>query len=108
MSLKSVLAGSASLLLALVVACGGSAPAEPVIIEKEVIKEVPRDVVVEKEVIKEVPRDVVVEKEVVKELVKEVPVVKEVVREAPSKPDTRPGRISWTSGQSLASPDAHV
>ena len=96
MSLKTVLAGSASLLLALVVACGGAAPAEPVVIEKEVIKEVPRDVVVEKEV------------EVIREVTKEVPVVREVVREAPSKPDVRPGTISWTSGQSLASPDSHV
>ena len=104
MSMKAVLAGSASLLLALVVACGGAAPAapaqpaEPVVIEKEVIKEVPRDVVVEKEV--EVIREV--------EVTKEVPVVREVVREAPTQPDSRPGKISWTSGQSLASPDSHV
>ena len=94
MSLKAVLAGSVSLLLALVVACGSAAPAEPIVVEKEVIKEVPRDVIVEKEVIREVT--------------KEVPVVREVVREAPSKPDLRPGKISWTSGQSLASPDSHV
>ena len=52
-----------SLLLA--VACGGAA-AEPTVIEKQVI--------VEKEVIKEVPveKQVIVEKEVVKEVVKEV------------------------------------
>ena len=68
------------------------------VIEKEVIKEVPRDVVVEKEV--EVIREV--------EVTKEVPVVREVVREAPTQPDSRPGKISWTSGQSLASPDSHV
>ena len=97
MILKAVVAGSASLLLALVVACGSSAPTEPV-----------EPVVIEKEVIKEVPRDVIVEKEVIREVTKEVPVVREVVREAPSKPDLRPGTISWTSGQSLASPDSHV
>ena len=33
------------------VACGGSAPAEPVIVEKEVIREVEKPVIVEKEVI---------------------------------------------------------
>lgn len=97
MILKAIVAGSASLLLALVVACGSSAPAEPV-----------EPVVIEKEVIKEIPRDVIVEKEVIREVTKEVPVVREVVREAPSKPDLRPGKISWTSGQSLASPDSHV
>jgi len=53
------------------VACGGS-PAEPVIVEKEVIKEIIKEVPVEKEVIKEVPKEVVVEKVVVKEVVKEV------------------------------------
>ena len=68
--------------LVLVVACGSSAPAEPVVVEKQVI--------VEKEVIKEVPveKQVVVEKEVVKEVVKEVPgkqVVKEVIKEVPGK-----------------------
>ncbi len=100
MSLNAVLAGSASLLLALVVACGGAAPAQPVATAEPVV--------IEKEVIKEVPRDVVVEKEVIREVTKEVPVVREVVREAPSEPDRRPGKISWTSGQSLASPDSHV
>lgn len=45
------------------VSCGGSAPAEPVVVEKEVIKEVEKPVVVEKEVVREV------EKEVVKEVV---------------------------------------
>ena len=54
---------------------------EEVVVEKEVVKEVPvdREVVVEKEVVKEVPvdREVIVEKEVVKE----VPVDREVVVE---------------------------
>jgi ABC-type transport system substrate-binding protein len=100
MSSKFALTAALSLLLALILACGGAAPAEQVIVEKEVVTE--------REVVKEVPRDVIVEKEVVREVVKEVPVVKEVLRDAPSKPDPRPGRISWTSGQSLASPDSHV
>ncbi|MCI0780975.1 MAG: hypothetical protein J4N93_06750, partial [Chloroflexi bacterium] len=46
-----------------------------VIVEKEVIKEVPVEVIVEKEVIKEVPVEVIVEKEVIKEVVREVVVV---------------------------------
>lgn len=58
------------LVLAIIVACGGTA-AEPivvekqVIVEKEVIKEVPVEKVVIKEVIKEVPVEIVVEKVVV-------------------------------------------
>ena len=63
------------------------------------IKEVPVDKIVEKEVIKEVP----VEKEVIKEVM-----VEKVIEVAPTKPDKRPGKVSWTSGQQLASPDAHV
>ena len=90
MSTKVILSAVLSLLLAAVLACGGSAPAEPIVVEKEVVTE--------REVVKEVPRDVVVEKEVIREVVKEVPVVKEVLRDAPSKPDPRPGKISWTSG----------
>ena len=63
---------AASLLL-LAVACGGTA-ATPTIIEKEII--------VEKEVIKEVPVDkiVIVEKEVIKEVIKEVPIEVEVIK----------------------------
>ncbi len=68
-----------SLILAIIVACGGTAPAEPVVVEKEVIKEVPKEIVVEKEVIKEVPKEVVVEKEVVKEVVVEKEIIKEVL-----------------------------
>ncbi len=67
----------------------------PVIVEKEVIKEVPVEKIVEKEVIKEVPVEKIVEKEVIKEVpvekivekIVEVPVEKivekEVVREVP-------------------------
>ena len=54
MSVKVVWIGFLMLSLALVLACGGSAPAEPVIVEKEVVKEVTKEVVVEKEVTKEV------------------------------------------------------
>ncbi len=64
-------------LLMIAVACGGTAPAEPVVVEKEVIREVEKPVVVEKEVIREVEKPVVVEKEVIRE----VEVVKEVVKE---------------------------
>ena len=73
------------LLLILAVACGTDATPTPVVIEKEVIKEVEVPVEVEKEVIKEVEvtREVVKEviKEVEKEVVKEVEVTKEVVKE---------------------------
>lgn len=62
------------LALAFIIACGGTS-ATPVIIEKEVVKEVIKEVVVEKEVIKEVPKEVIVEKEVVREVIKEVLVV---------------------------------
>ncbi len=70
----------ALVLLATFSGCGAGAPAEPVIVEKEVIKEIPKEVVVEKpvvvekEVIKEIPKEVVVEKPVIveKEVVKEV------------------------------------
>ena len=65
--------------VAVIAACGGTAPAEPVIVEKEVIKEVPKEIVVEKEVVKEVPKEVVVEKEVVKEVVVEKEIIKEVL-----------------------------
>ena len=58
------------LLLVLLLACGTSAAPDPVVVEKEVIKEVQvevpvdREVIVVKEVIKEVPVEVVVVKEV--------------------------------------------
>ena len=61
-------------------ACGGreimqgievEVPGETVVVEREVIKEVPVEVMVEREVVKEVPVEVVVEKEVVREV--EVP-----------------------------------
>lgn len=87
-NLKPIVLTSLILVLLSIIACGSSA--EPVVVEREVIREVE------------------VEKEVVKEVIKEVPVVKEVFRDPPSKPDQRPGKVSWTSGQALASPDAHV
>jgi ABC-type transport system substrate-binding protein len=57
----------------LAVACGSTA--EPVIVEKEVIREVIKEVPVIKEVIKEVVKEVIVEKEVIKEVVREVMVI---------------------------------
>ncbi|CAI8039623.1 hypothetical protein GBAR_LOCUS22063 [Geodia barretti] len=69
MSLKVVWIGSLILSLSLVLACGGAAPAEPQVIEREVVKEV----VVEKEV----PKEVVVEKEV--QVEREVEVTREVL-----------------------------
>jgi hypothetical protein len=54
------------------------APKE-IIKEVQVVKEVP--VTVEKEVVKEVIKEVPVEKEIVKEVIKEVPVGKEIVKE---------------------------
>ena len=59
------------LLLVIAMGCGSSAP-ETIVVEKEVIKEVIKEIPVEKEVIKEVTTEVVVEKEVVKEVVVEV------------------------------------
>ena len=67
------------LVFSVAISCGGTAPAEPVVVEKEVIKEVEKPVVVEKEVVKEVEKPIVVEKEVVKE----VEVIKEVIKEVP-------------------------
>ena len=82
-----MLAGA--MLLALSAACA----AEPevvtvekeIVVEKEVVKEVPVEVVVEKEVVREVPVEKVVVKEVpVEKIVKEiVEVEKEVVKEVP-------------------------
>ena len=69
------------LIVALAMACGSDAtPAapEPVVIEKEVIKEV------------EVEKVVEVEKEVIKEV--EVEKVVEVVKEVEAKPETEPAR----------------
>ena len=61
-------------LLMALAACGGTT-AEPIVVEKEVIKEIVKEVPVVKEVIKEVPKEVIVEKEVVREVVKEVFVI---------------------------------
>ena len=81
---------------AVVAAC---APATPIIIEKEVIKEVPveKAVIVEKEVVKEVIKEVAVEK-----VVKETVVVEKVVEVAP-KPE--PATIGFWFGWT---PEIHV
>jgi len=70
LTFSQVLVLGVVLALLLVIACAGSA-ATPVVVEKQVIKEVIKEVVVEKEVIIEVPLEVVVEKEVVKEVIVE-------------------------------------
>ena len=67
-------------LLLLALAYGCSDP-QVVVVEKEVVREVPVEVIVEKEVVREVPVEVIVEKEVVREVPVEVVVEKEVVRE---------------------------
>ena len=74
LSPKVLIYVSLLLFLLIMVACGGTS-AEPQIIEKQVI--------VEKEVIKEVPveKQVIVREEVIKEVIKEVPVDREVIRE---------------------------
>ena len=71
--------------------------------EKEVVKEVIKEVPVEKEVVKEVVKEVPVEKEVVKEVEKEV--VKEVVKEVPAELGD-PVRIGFELG--LTGPYASV
>lgn len=57
-----------TLLILFIIACGTAAQPEPVISEKEVIKEVVKEVPIVKEVIKEVPKEVILEKVVIKEV----------------------------------------
>lgn len=86
---KQIVSGVCLIVLAAIIACGGTA-ATPVIVEKEVVKEVIKEVVVVKEVIKEVPKEVLVEREVVKEVVKEVVVIATAVPQASSPQSTKP------------------
>ena len=74
----------------LAVACGSAAaPPTPqvvekeVVVEREVVKEVPQEVVITQEVVKEVPKEVIVTQEVVKEVPKVEVVEREVTREVP-------------------------
>jgi multiple sugar transport system substrate-binding protein len=78
-----------AVLAALGLLFGACAPATPVVIEKEVIKEVEveKPVIVEKEVVKEVPVERVVEKEVVKEVPVEKIVEKQVAVTATPAPE---------------------
>ncbi len=69
--------GVMALALAFIFACGGES--EPIVIEKEVIKEIPVEKVVTQEVIKTVEVEKPVE--VIKEVIKEVPVEKVVTQE---------------------------
>ena len=82
-----------ALIALLAVACGPAAPAptpqvveKEVVVEREVVREVPQEVVVTQEVIKEVPQVEVVEKEVVKEVTRDVVVTQEVIVEVPMEP----------------------
>ena len=58
---KGLVLTSLLMSLVLIIACGSAAPADPVVVEKEVVKEVPKEVIVEKEVVKKI--------EVIKEVV---------------------------------------
>ena len=76
--------------LLFLVACGGTAPAEPVVVEKEVIKEVPKEVVVEKEI--------TVTKEVVKEVAADVRVLPTVAAIVQAQPTAPPAEMMATEG----------
>jgi len=81
LNLKFLVLTPLLLLLFIAAACGGTT-ADPVIVEKEVIREVEKQVIVEKEVIREVDRPVIVEKEVIRE----VEVIKEIIKEVRVNP----------------------
>lgn len=89
------------------VACGSGAEIieRTVVVERVVEKKVVETVVVEKQI----PGAKVVETVVVE---REKPVVQTVVvekiKEQPQKADPRPGRVIWSSGLDLSSPDPHV
>ena len=98
--------GTLGVFALLIVACGGTA-ADPIIVEKEVVKEVIKEVVVKKEVIKEVPVEVVVEKEVIKEVEKQVivtatPAIELRLAATPTPSADQPvyggELISWSTG----------
>jgi len=98
--------GLVLIFLALIIACGGAA-SDPIVVEKEVIKEVEKQVVVEKVVVKEVPVEVVVEKEVVKEVVKEIVVLPPTASaNRPSAPgsDAKPAGILRIANKDLGPP----
>ena len=96
---------SAMLFLLAAVACGSSA--EPVIVEKEVVREVVKEVPIFKEVIKEVPKEVIIEKEVIKEVIKEVLVFATPLPVAPAAV-ARAGGPSGTLTVSLENLGAQV
>ena len=82
------------LILAIAAACGGTA-ATPVVVEKEVIKEIEKEVIVEKEVIKEVEKQVIVEKEVIKEVEKEIVVVATPIPSGATSGAMKPVASCW-------------
>ncbi|MCH8832326.1 MAG: hypothetical protein IID00_06205, partial [Chloroflexi bacterium] len=68
-------------------ACGGTA-AEPIVVEKEVIKEIIKEITIEKEIIKEVPVTKIVEKEVIKTVEKSFVVTRAAPTQAPKAAQT--------------------
>ena len=105
---KTTFALVAIVALALILsACGGADTPEPIVIEKEVIKEVPVERIVEKEVIKEV----VVEKVVKEEVIRTVVVEKVLVATPTPPPAGAPqygGTLKVVSQASIANFDIHV
>jgi peptide/nickel transport system substrate-binding protein len=88
-------------------ACGGADTPEPIVIEKEVIKEVPVERIVEKEVIKEV----VVEKVVKQEVVRTVEVERVLIATPTPPPAGAPqfgGTLKVVSQASIANFDIHA
>ena len=85
--------------LLLSVACGSSA--EPVVVEKEVVREVVKEVPVIKEVVKEVSKEVIIEKEVVKEVEKQVVVIATSVPLASSPQSSKPTGILRIANKDL-------
>ena len=75
------------LLLLALAACGGTA-AEPIVVEKEVIKEIIKEIPIEKEIIKEVPVTKIVEKEVIKTVEKSFVVTRAAPTQAPKAAQT--------------------
>ena len=118
--LSVVMVVMGTLLMGLVTACSATEPVEPqiievqkeVVVEKEVIREVPVEkvVTVEKEVLREVPVEkvVTVEKEVVKEV--EVPVVieKEVIKEVEVPVPVTPKEVPALAAPTPALPAALI
>ena len=101
---------SVAVMVMVLAACGGQAPAEPVVVEKEVIKEVERPVIVEKEVVKEVEKPVVVEREAAEKMAKQMAdgMVEEERYEGLMGADGAPGQARATPAQQAQPPTKQV